>query len=359
MMEKGKWYEGVYYDKKEEMTLACAGRQFRGNAKYVCMRVEEHFGKRMNVKEKKTAIDELLEQGQLDEVDIAIVCRITTSVYLTLKQLEDYLCLMGLWERKVEKKRFFQVELLADESETLLQQRLQKLYKLRLVSRVYLRKLWLRRTKEMEIYKLGELGETLAEQSGVKIHKGNRYVEVGNIDKNGYLGTASQVLRMLEANHIMLQLLQGKVEVESFYFMNTLSLCENAKYNRCITRSALTVFLKNDEVFLFEIFRRHAERNEEYEELIRDKVRRYLKLMRRRFFLEKNNMQMKRYPVLVICGEDPVHISLIKEIIEPVLAEEGYEKLQGRAKLVFVDDFGVDLGALERVPFKESEQFVD
>lgn len=351
MNEMKKWNSAVYYRHVKNVSSNNDVPERFWEKHGMGVRVEFKTKKGVKLYQQEKLLQEWRTQGIIDNIDVELICRLASSVFLTIEQLTEYLQMSGVLVEDISIPEVERVKKMEEE----ISQRLDKLWELQMIERIFLNKLWILVKNDFPIYRVAYLGQELARMEGVEIHCGNRYISRSTRLNRGQPDTPMQVLRILEANQIALKLLQGKCEVERFEFMRTLNLRENAKYNRCITRSALTVYTKNDDVYLFEVFRRNADNKEEYEDFIRDKVRRYLRLVHRKGFLSRNNMGMKKYPKLVICGEDESHVMQIKELIRPVMKEELYGGFGIRAKILYLNDLGVDAGAVEKVPFKESK----
>ena len=113
-----------------------------------------------------------------------------------------------------------------------------------------------------------------------------------------------------------------------------------------ITRSALTTVKEDGSSYFVEIFRRpdiHDTSREQYENYIKDKVRRYFHLVQHDDFLEKNIQDLKTIPKLVIVAEDLIHLDELENMITPIV---NVLRVDERTEVVFITDYGLDTGEI-------------
>ena len=92
----------------------------------------------------------------------------------------------------------------------------------------------------------------------------------------------------------------------------------------------------------------HDTNREQYENYIKDKIRRYFYLVQNENFLEKNVHNLKTIPKLVIVAEDPSHLDELEKMLTPIVE---LLRVDERAEVIFITDYGVCTGKIYNPQF--------
>lgn len=344
MKIKEKWYDGKYYSKVRLIQEENTTEKPYWGIENASLTIESPSLSLLNALSGRCGLSiskqvTLLEQDYgLDSYDKEIVARIAASGLLTQKQLADYLKLCGLlpayWDPLIEYG--------------IMQHRLNNLFSLAFIEKVVLS--YSNGLPKHTAYRITKLGEELARRQGVHIHLGNRYRSQEERERTGVLDTPAEIMRVLAANNLAIQLLNETDDIRYLNFMTTPRL-EGATSMSGMIRCALTAEKEDGSSYLFEVFRRpdiHDPLRKRYEGHMRFKVRSYFKLLRRKRFLEKNRQNLKTIPKLVIVAEDSAHIDELENILAPLIADLMVDE---RAEVIFITDYGFDTGKIYHPEF--------
>ena len=339
-----KWYDGKYYNKCSLMQTENDESEWYWGIENASITIHTPSPSLLNALSGRSSLSAseqvtLIEKNDhLDSIDKEIVARIAASGLLTKKQLTDYLKLCGLipiyWDPLVESG--------------IMQRRLNNLFTSELIEKVIIS--YNNGLPYLIAYRITRLGEKLAHRQGVRIHSGNRYQSKNERMKTGLLDTPAEIMRVIVANNIALRFLNETDDVKYLDFMSTHYL-KGVKTMSGITRNALTVIKENGQPYFLEIFRRpdiHDTNREQYENYIKDKIRRYFYLVQNENFLEKNVHNLKTIPKLVIVAEDPSHLDELEKMLTPIVE---LLRVDERAEVIFITDYGVCTGKIYNPQF--------
>ncbi len=223
--------------------------------------------------------------AQMSSLEIEMVTRIAASKYLTSLQVYEYMRLSGCREnrdyifrqlKKLVNRRVLQgSDLIINEKE-----------------------------RGIMVYSLGFLGNQIAYENGVYMHKGIKYLsDKKKIELGMKLDDAEDIKRVLVGNQIMLGALKNRIRMEKFGFLETVfEKSEDAYKTGAIIRTALTMRIDPENILLFEVVRNspHA-----IDKLI-EKTMRYCKLLSSKY-VENNTNGDCAMPQLILCGESYEH----------------------------------------------------
>lgn len=239
-----------------------------------------------------TDMDEL--QEFLDSTDIAIVETIAVAKYLNSLQIFEYITLRGF-----------------DVARPRLRKRMLKLMKYRVIQENEM--ISAGAEHGLKYYELDYFGYTLAIESGVIFHMGNRYVSYSKRKEKGMPDvTPCDVKRILVGNQIILNLLMSNTQMQRFGVMETIRATDLEQAGKsCMIRTAANVRIDEDSVLVYEVIR---DTPDSYEKLM-SKIERYYNLVHNASYLASNYHGDATYPQLIICGESREHNIKIAEYL--------------------------------------------
>lgn len=258
----------------------------------------------------------------LDDIDIAIIEIIAVAKYLNSLQIYEYITLRGY-----------------DVTRPRLRKRILKLMKYRVIQENEM--VSIGAEHGLKYYELDYFGYTLAMESGVVFHMGNRYISFSKRKEKGMPDdTPCDVKRILVGNQIILNLLMSNTQMQRFGIMETMraSNLEMAGAS-CMIRTAANVRIDEESVLAYEVVR---DTPDSYEKLM-SKVVRYYDLVNNKEYLASNFHSDTTYLQMIICGESYEHNIKIAEYLrandmwreeDPVLFTE--DLLNMKRSLVFI-----------------------
>ena len=325
MKGTSKLYETEYYHKGEDRVhVSELPIRFWGNrGEWVHREASSLEGK--TYKDLKKMVKQAKSDGTLDHVDVELICRVAISVMVTDGQLTSYMQMAGydVTQQEIRKKADCLIEK-------------------EFLARYEIRGNWFFEESKLAAYRITRLGQKLAMQEGVYMHKGNCCQTFQQRLESNLWDGSVQIRRMLMANDLALDLIRDG-RVQRIEFMTTLRLGKDL-LGEYITRSAMTAYLEDDNVMLFEVFRRDSKDPQAQDAYIRDKIIRYLRLVRHPDFIEDNCLKLKKYPKLYLFCEDILHTMKIKEITRKIMEENPYIGEADPVSIVFTNDMGLDFG---------------
>lgn len=220
-------------------------------------------------------INDIIAEGKIDSLCVEMVCRIAASKYLTTGMLCDFLELQGLCAARSEVKA-----------------RLELLESCGFVQRITCH---VSGQTTLRCYTLGENGGTLAQQAGVANYNSLRYQSRQSRIDAGFRPEvpAHSIKRCLQANRVILGILQKGVPVERFGLMQTLS-APNYRNTGCIVCTSAALQAEGGQLAMLEVVRRTPGA----ELALADKLARFSQLC---------SQTGGSNPVFLICGEDTAH----------------------------------------------------
>lgn len=247
-------------------------------------------------------INDIIAQGKIDSLCVEIVCRIAASKYLTTGMLCDFLELQGLCAARSEVKA-----------------RLELLESCGFVQRVTC---YVGSQVTLRCYTLGENGDTLARQAGVANYNALRYQSRQSRIDAGFNPEvpAHSIKRCLQANRVILGILQKGVPVERFGLMQTLS-APNYRNTGCIVRTSAALQSENGSLAMLEVVRRTP--GAEY--ALADKLARFSQLC---------SQTGGDGHVFLVCGEDTAHNRQLYQ----TLVSQGLLNCAAPISLLFTSD---------------------
>ena len=203
-----------------------------------------------------TSVDELHEL--LDDTDIAIIGAIAVAKYLNSLQIYEYITLRG-----------------CDVARPRLRKRILKLMKYRVIQENEM--VSTGAEHGLKYYELDYFGYTLAMESGVIFHMGNRYISFSKRKEKGMPDdTPCDVKRILVGNQIILNLLMSNTQMQRFGIMETMRASNlELAGGSCMIRTAANVRIDEESVLAYEVVR---DTPGSYEKLM-SKVERYYDLV--------------------------------------------------------------------------------
>lgn len=250
----------------------------------------------------ESEINDIIAQGKIDSLCVEIVCRIAASKYLTTGMLCDFLELQGLCAARSEVKA-----------------RLELLESCGFVQRVTC---YAGSQVTLRCYALGENGGTLAQQAGVANYTALRYQSRQFRAAAGYSPEvpAHSIKRCLQANRVVLGILQRGVPVERFGLMQTLS-APNYRNTGCIVRTSAALQAEDGSLAMLEVVRRTPGA----EFALADKLARFSQLC---------SQTGGSGRVFLICGEDTAH----NQQLYQALVNQGLLNCAAPISLLFTSD---------------------
>ena len=343
-----KWYDGKYYNQFELIhETNDTNKQYWG-IEHAAVTIQSPSPSLFSVMSGKISFNStmrvtIMEQtNEIDTLEKEMVARIAASALLTQEQLTEYMTLCGLLPM------FHVCDPILESG--IMRRRLNKLFDLELIEKVILS--YSNGLPDITAYRITKLGQELAYLQGVCIHKGNMYQSDKQRNRTGLLDTPAEIIRILVANNIALRLLNETNNIRHLAFMTTLYI-KGVKNMSTITRSALSIVREDGSSFLYEVFRRPAENDndrDKYERYVKDKVRRYFALVQRDDFLEHNSQNLKTIPKLAIVAEDPAHLEELETLLTPIIK---MLRIDERAEVIFITDYGIDPGTIYPTNFLE------
>lgn len=239
-----------------------------------------------------TSVDELHEL--LDDTDIAIIGAIAVAKYLNSLQIYEYITLRG-----------------CDVARPRLRKRILKLMKYRVIQENEM--VSTGAEHGLKYYELDYFGYTLAMESGVIFHMGNRYISFSKRKEKGMPDdTPCDVKRILVGNQIILNLLMSNTQMQRFGIMETMRASNlELAGGSCMIRTAANVRIDEESVLAYEVVR---DTPDSYEKLM-SKVERYYDLVNNEEYLASNYHGDAAYPQMIICGESLEHNIKIAEYL--------------------------------------------
>lgn len=240
-----------------------------------------------------------MEEVDIDELDREIICRVAASKYLTSGQAYLFMKMSGL---EVNRQS--------------VRDRLDKLVSIRILKRYDVEKPWSK--NGLHAYAVDFLGNQIAYESGVSLHKGIRYMSYKNRKEKGLRIDGPIDLRnTVVANQILLGLLYLDVPMQDFGLLETIAVASGLQEDHgAIIRASLSVKLQDGERYLFEAVRD----DDDSLRMMVEKASRYEKILSSGRYVSHNWNQDEMLPRLVICGETADH----NERIFRALKESGF-----------------------------------
>lgn len=279
MMNYTKWNDPENYSR---MTAELAEFAVPENPIFAA-RDDEHI-EHSFVRYCTTSVDELHEL--LDDTDIAIIEAIAVAKYLNSLQIYEYITLRGF-----------------DVTRPRLRNRILKLMKYRVIQE---NEMVIAGSEHgLKYYELDYFGYTLAVESGVIFHMGNRYVSYSKRKEKGISDdTPCDVKRILVGNQIVLNLLMSNAQMQRFGIMETIRASNlELAGGSCMIRTSANVRIDGESVLAYEVVR---DTPDSYEKLI-SKIERYYNLVNNAEYLISNYHGDTAYPQMIICGESLEH----------------------------------------------------
>ena len=334
MRIESKWSGGKYYNAAKLIKDEESNKKYYWGIAGSSMEVKRSPEPFLDTLSKKVVLGgnsqfrTLDQKPMIDSFEEEMIARIAASTILTKEQLIDFMKLRGLLQPVSDSL----IE------PWIMERRLKKLLDLQLLEQVTIS--YTSGRPSHKAYRITELGQKLAHRKGVRIHKGNMYQTSYMRMKTGLLDTPTQAMRMLVANNIAIQLLDQFDDIERFEFMYTLHM-EGEITLRTINRSALSVIRDDGTAVLYEVIRKPDPLNQttddfrNYEKYITDKISRYLTLVQRQDFAEKNSLHLETIPKLAIVAEDFNHMEELKKLLSPFIK---HHRTNERAEILFLYD---------------------
>lgn len=267
---------------------------------------------------------ELLDR--YDKIDKEIILRVAMSKFLLADQLHQYLWLSGIRISSGDVCR-----------------RLRKLMVLRAISQIEVVD---EQTEEVKLqcYKLAYWGNKFVYYSGMKLHKGIKYLPYPTARDLDKLDTPVDIKKTLNANQILLNMLKEKINLQKFGFMETLRPVSEVfdSYENVVAplvRNQVSAVVetsspKSPVLLSYEVVRKNPEAMEK----LVNKMKRFLALKNDWLYPVKNYHEYAKDVIFVICGESEIH----NREIQDYLKEQ--EELTGFNKFIFTDDIKVNQG---------------
>lgn len=230
-------------------------------------------------------INAAIDGGTVDSLCVEIVCRVAAGKYLTAGMLCDFLALQGL---RVTRKD--------------VQIRLELLESCGFVRSIFFS---LRERRTLHCYSLGENGNLLVKDAGLANFHLLRYLNDRERRQRlcPWEAPAHSIKGVLQANRLILSLLQSGASIRSFGLMPTLSDSDFTNTG-AIVRTTAGLIRSDGREALVEVVRRNA--NAEVN--LPDKVARFSRLCSR---MSSGEAQ----PRLILCCEDPRHTRQVKALL--------------------------------------------
>lgn len=325
MKGTSKLYETEYYHKGiGQVEILETPIRYWGNRGEWIHR-ESSALKGVTYREWKRRVGQARIDGTLDPMDVELISRVAISVMVTDGQLTEYMHLAGY-----------------DVTQDEIRKKADRLIEKEFLAKYEIKGNWFFEQAKLGVYRITRLGQQLAAEEGVHMHRGNCCQTFTERQNSNLWDDSVQIRRMLMANDLAFNLIRHRL-VKRIEFMTTLYL-QGEYTGEYITRSAMTAYLDKGRAMLFEVFRRDARDPLAQDQYIRDKILRYIRLVRHPEFLANNSLDLTEFPKLYVCCEDVPHTVKIKEMTRQILEDNPCEEEFDPASIVFTNDFGMDYG---------------